>query len=588
MKRVLIIISMFFMLVGCNVLTNLKQNNSVLKNLPSKVTINEGEYIDLIKLTLPDDVKEEELTYKISTSVVDTTSLEGGEHKIVYTVTDEDGVIKTKEIIINVRSLFDRLNHLLQHDSLTVDDYLEATKLMFELEGANIPEDDNFGDLLHQFHILYSESFIIYDDELDLNILNKDLFYEDEDFLFLNEDKEVIIKYKNLSKKDVIIPDGVKVIGFEAFCQTDIESVVIPSSMETIESNAFRLTSLSSVYLPENVKKIGIEAFDYHNLNDLSVSLDNQYYTVKNNGLLSKDGKIFYRLSGKHNDYSIPVGVTVIARKAFSNKHNYDQLSHLGSVHIPDGVVVIGEEAFEYNSLINLTIPDSTKAIGRAAFYSNNLIELTIPNNVVEIWPYAFWENDINELTTGTGVKIIENHAFGANDLTTITIPEGVVEIKNAAFCSNPTTTVFLSSTVTSIGIESFNYAAISNFQINENNHHIKVQNNGILSYDGTVYYTYIGKQNKYDIPQGVVVIGFKAFSCANLSEVTIPDTVTTIEKYAFYQNQLRDITIPENVTEIEEGAFLSNQFYNITILGDEKRFNDQWSLIGFPNRLLP
>lgn len=590
MKRVLIILSLVFILVGCNVnKSTIEQNDLVLENLPSRMTINEGEYINLIKLGLADNFEENNLTYKISTSVIDTTSLDGGEHTIVYTVTDENGKVTTKEIILIVKSLSERLYDLLEQDILTADDYLEATKLMYELEGVELPEDENFGDVLDQFYTLYTQSFITYNEEEGNYTKKDDLFYEDDDFVYLNEDKEVIIKYKNLSKKDVIIPDGVKVIGFEAFCQTDIESVVIPSSVETIEAHAFRLTSLSSVYIPENVKEIGIDAFDYYNISDLSVSSDNQYFSVKSSGLLSKDGKIYYHLFGKHTEYSIPEGVTVIARKAFSHKYFYsDQSSRLENVTIPNSVVVIGEGAFEYCFLTSLTLPNSVKAIGRSAFFYNKLTKLTIPNSVTEIWPFAFWDNDINNLTLSTGVKVIDDHTFGGNNLSSIIIPEGVLEIKDEAFVSNPSTFVSLPSTVKSVGIKSFSYECVENFEINENNQNLKVQDNGLLSYDGTVFYDLIGKHRTYDIPYGVTTISFKAFSYANLIEVTIPATVTKIEKYAFHENKLDEITIPESVTEIEDGAFLCNRLYKIVIEGDKDRFNERWTLIGFPSRLLP
>lgn len=609
MKRVLTILSLVFILVGCNinkstieqndhVVDNLpssttiyestkEKNNLVLEDLPSSMTINKGEYINLIKLGLSDDFEENNLTYKISTSVIDTTSLDGGEHPIVYTVTDENGEVTTKEIILIVKSLSERLYDLLEQDILTADDYLEATKLMYELEGIELPEDENIGDVLDQFYTLYSQSFITYNEEEGNYTIKDGLFYEDEDFVYLNEDKEVIIKYKNLSKKDVMIPNGVKVIGYEAFCQTDIESVVIPSSVETIEAHAFRLTSLTSVYIPENVNEIGIDAFDYYNISDLSVSSDNQYFSVKNSGLLSKDGKIYYHLFGKHTEYSIPEGVTVIARKAFSHKYS-DQSSRLENVTIPNSVVVIGEGAFEYCFLTSLTLPNSVKAIGRSAFFYNKLTKLTIPNSVTEIWPYAFWDNDINDLTLGTGVKVIDEHTFGGNNLSSIIIPEGVEDIKDEAFVSNPSTFVSLPSTVKSVGIKSFSYECVENFKINENNQNLKVQDNGLLSYDGTVFFDLIGEHRTYDIPYGVTTISFKAFSYAYLNEVTIPATVVKIEKYAFLENSLDRITIPEGVTEIEDGAFLCNSLNKIVIEGDEDRFNDRWTLIGFPSRLLP
>ncbi|GHU96215.1 hypothetical protein FACS189479_09900 [Spirochaetia bacterium] len=74
---------------------------------------------------------------------------------------------------------------------------------------------------------------------------------------------DILIKYKG-PDGDVSIPDGIKVIGKEAFYNRDkITSVKIPSSVTNISEEAFYgCESLKSLSIPSNVKYIKDNAFD--------------------------------------------------------------------------------------------------------------------------------------------------------------------------------------------------------------------------------------------------------------------------------------------------------------------------------------
>lgn len=63
---------------------------------------------------------------------------------------------------------------------------------------------------------------------------------------------------------DVVIPDGVKVIGSGAFAgRKSLKSVVLPQSVTVIGSWAFSgCRSLTSIMIPESVAEIGTDAFD--------------------------------------------------------------------------------------------------------------------------------------------------------------------------------------------------------------------------------------------------------------------------------------------------------------------------------------
>ena len=86
-----------------------------------------------------------------------------------------------------------------------------------------------------------------------------------------------------------------------------------------------------------------------------------------------------------------------------------------------------------------------------------------------------------------------------------------------------------------------------------------------------------------------VTTIGESAFSSIELKNVTIPEGVTTIEGNAFYNNHLTQVIIPESVITIKDNAFAGNgSLTEIRILGDQFRFNEKWTNIGFPINLIP
>ena len=77
-----------------------------------------------------------------------------------------------------------------------------------------------------------------------------------------NGDKQpcgTLIKWKRQGVKNVVVPDGVKVIGKSCF-QVSIGDVVLPSSVTEIQDFAFDICN-GKVHIPNSVTKIGKRAF---------------------------------------------------------------------------------------------------------------------------------------------------------------------------------------------------------------------------------------------------------------------------------------------------------------------------------------
>ena len=207
--------------------------------------------------------------------------------------------------------------------------------------------------------------------------------------------------------RSLVIPEGVKEIGWCAFNGVGLDSVTIPSTVTNIGQNALRC---------ENVRKY-------------VVSPDNQSYCETNGLVCTKDGKSLVRCIG--GDVTIPEGVTNIPSWAFSG-------SNLKSVVIPQGVVSIGMGAFsECKQLKSISIPSGVNDVGAFAFKGCLSLEH------VDFQP---------------GVTNIEDYAFeGCKNLKKVVVPEGVVEICSYAFanCEN-LESVTLPSSVKRIGWHAF------------------------------------------------------------------------------------------------------------------------------------
>ena len=189
--------------------------------------------------------------------------------------------------------------------------------------------------------------------------------------------------------KDLVIPNGVTSIGYEAFGGlSDLTSVSIPSSLTSIGYRAFEgCSGLTSVHISDIAAWCNIEFGDQP---------------------LCYAGHLF--LNGEEvKDLVIPNSVKSIGDNAFCN------CSGLTSVTIPNSVTSIGFDAFRHCSgLTSVAIPNSVTRIEHMAFqYCSGLTSVAIPNSVTYIGQEAFANSTgLTTLIIGSGVATIDYGAF--------------------------------------------------------------------------------------------------------------------------------------------------------------------------------
>jgi len=227
-------------------------------------------------------------------------------------------------------------------------------------------------------------------------------------------------------------------------------------------------------------------------------------------------------------------------------------------------------------------------------------------------WPWYTWKNQVTELVIEEGITSISNNMFfGFANLSKVTLSTTVESIGYAAFygCSSLTDVYYKGTRAR----WQYVYVTGGNSALTNANIHFEesgaIGENLTWTFDGKGTLTISGAGpmdevypcpwgglciSKVVIESGVTTISDWAFSCGDMTSVTIPDSVTTIGHEAFsycysltsvsigngvtaigvnaflYCNSLTSVTIPDSVTTIRERAFdgctsLTDVYYNGT-----------------------
>lgn len=159
---------------------------------------------------------------------------------------------------------------------------------------------------------------------------------------------------------------------------------------------------------------------------------------------------------------------------------------------------------------------DNYTQTGMTTYYSE---EVTIPE--------TFTYQGVDYVVTEIGEDMFDH----CGSIKKITMPDSITALGAGAIgqCFN-LNEINLSSNLRSIGSGAFTYSGMSN-------------DSGVL-------------MDTLVLPDGIEVIGDKAFGNSCFNTIVIPDSVTEIGNSAFAQSTVRNVNIPESVTKIGNKAF--------------------------------
>lgn len=303
--------------------------------------------------------------------------------------------------------------------------------------------------------------------------------------------------------------------GAFAGCKS-LKRLDIPAACVEVERfMASRCDNLEEISLSDSVRTFpGLAVYLCKNLVRITAGEGNPCFKSVDGVLYSKDGAALVRYPmGKSGEaYSIPQGVTVIGKDAFSG-------AQFASVDIPNTVRTIEPSAFEScSNLQSLVIPNSVSAVGESAFLSCGKLD---------------------NVTMSSEVDCLKSGVFsGCKNLRKFHVGAKVSEVHKLAF---------------------YNCQSLQAFEVDESSQFFAAPFGVLYTKDmrELVKCPMALYAEEYIVPNGVGVIRAEAFaSCTNIRKFNLPGTLTAIGECAFERCEMSSIVIPQTVTDIGNSAF--------------------------------
>jgi len=236
----------------------------------------------------------------------------------------------------------------------------------------NSYEDDNFGQLginvfegateLEEFrfpnatHTFFTDMFSDCYELTSLEVNDENHFYTSDHGILFSKDMTELRLY----------PAGL-----------DYEEFVLPDSVESIHPQAFNYTEHLSTLIIHKDYNGELNLYGSRSLGEIIIEDGNEKYRSIDGVLFEDDTLIKYPPSKEDHTYSIPDGVTKIARHAFLyNKY-------LEVLDLNDGLREIGAYAFlETESLTVLDVPGSVVLVGLDALHFSSIETLVLRRDI--------------------------------------------------------------------------------------------------------------------------------------------------------------------------------------------------------------
>lgn len=410
--------------------------------------------------------------------------------------------------------------------------------------------------------------------------------YQVDGDLLLSLDGTKVVATLRRSMEFVLFPEGVEVIGENAFYERGIGWLRLPEGLREIGASAFYDARVDGVALPDGVKRIGSYAFA--GASALSIILPEGLEEMGAGALSSTDLM----------EVTIPPRLRTIPENAFM----YCRSLHL--VNFPEGLEEIGKGAFMMcEKLRRVTLPSTLKRIGKSAFGGcDALRSITLPTGIEHVAESAFQSckslkavcrADMSADEPGYGLCLSQDGTrllcCPAGLEGEVIVPQGVTEIAESAFSgAEMVTRVVLPEGVRSLGEQVFAFcSALEEISLPQS-----------LESIGDECFIWCTGLREIVIPRGVKTLGQKIFYSCRTSgpdqriqirlspdnpyfrqvdgalysgdmtrmvclsgdcseEVVIPDTVCSIDAEVFrYADQLRRIVLPKGVKELPDDMF--------------------------------
>lgn len=374
----------------------------------------------------------------------------------------------------------------------------------------------------------------------------------------------------------ITIPSGVTSIGTYAFDSTSLVSITIPAGVTKIESYAFRYCY--KLYEVVNKSSLTIKTGDYqngdiarysvlvHKGNSLVVNQDD-FLFITNKGTNYLLGYV-----GMETEITLPENLN--GKDYAIYKYAFNACTPITKITLSEGVLSIGEKAFEKCNAEIFTVKDGANYLGTA---NNPYYAVISPTSTT-----------IETCVIDNNVKVFADMAFyNCSSLKTINVPSGIKHFGYQAIYNCNSLVYTVKNNIMYLGDENNNYLVVigvddttlSYYFIEEGAKFINTYafwnctNATHISIPETVTYIeesafgFCSKLESIELPSGITKIGYNMFAnCTRLKTVNIPEGVTIIEERAFYQCALEEIDLPDGLLSIGDYAFYSCDLKGVEI----------------------
>lgn len=355
----------------------------------------------------------------------------------------------------------------------------------------------------------------------------------------------------------VLLPAGLKEIGDYAFHRCHrLKEIELPASVEHLGNCVFLYCDgLETIRMP-GVRSLGLQVFlNDINLKSILLSSEIDYLHIcdcfTGCGRLSEihfsDGTSWHMenaVAALAPDSNAPAPVKAIAEDVcrmmeLSEGVIIKFLTNIKHVDLPEGITGIGRSCFyDKKGIISVKLPKSLQEIGSRAFRNCiNLERVEFLNDHVTIHRDAFKNcSTLHYIRTADGKEYELNGLLpnfppneGEGELPNFPPNEGEEEISNKTVSSVPAI------------VRKIHAQVLGNFSIS-----------------GTTLLHYRGSEERVVVPEGITVIGERAFAGNEaVDRVVLPDSVVAIEEEAFADCLvMQTINFPAGLRKIGKSAF--------------------------------
>lgn len=210
-----------------------------------------------------------------------------------------------------------------------------------------------------------------------INVAEGNTAYVSNDGVLYTKDMKYLVSCPG-GKKNVVIPDGVEVVGTHAFKGTLVETVKMPESLVEIETYGFwDARQLQKIELPSKIQKIRSSAFKDCRSAAGEIILPSTLTILQANA--------FYYT--KITKLEVPGTISSIPSNLVQN------CVQLRSIKLNEGTTSIGNYAFNTTAITSIVIPNSVTKVGTSVFTGCSLLkEVTMGEKVNTIGTQTFYK----------------------------------------------------------------------------------------------------------------------------------------------------------------------------------------------------